>query len=66
MTSFDWPKCFDFQGDTCQHPIGLPMSLFTRVGLLMSFLHAPMCYWFLHVFYVPISTTLGKILLVSE
>ena len=38
MASFDWPKCFDFQGDTCQHPIELPMSLLTRVGLLMSLL----------------------------
>ena len=36
VTSFDWPKCFDFQGDTCQHPIGLPVSMLTRARLLMS------------------------------
>ena len=33
---------------------------------LCHYLHAPMCNWFLHVFYVPISTTLGKFLLVFE
>ena len=36
VASFDWPKCFDFQGDTCQHPIGLPMSSLTHAGLLIS------------------------------
>ena len=34
MTSFDWPKCFDFQGDTCQHSTRLPMSLLTHTRLL--------------------------------
>ena len=38
VASFDWPKCFDFQGDTCQHPIGLLMSLLTHVELLTSLL----------------------------
>ena len=38
VASFDWPKCFYFQGDTCQHPIGLPVSSLTRAGLLMSLL----------------------------
>jgi len=38
VASFDWLKCFDFQGDTCQHPIGLPMSSLTCVELLMSLL----------------------------
>ena len=38
VASFDWPKCFDFQGDTCQHFIGLLMSLLTRAGLPMSLL----------------------------
>ena len=33
MASFDWPKCFDFQGNTCQHPIGLPMSLLTHADV---------------------------------
>ena len=36
VASFDWPKCFDFQGDTCQHPIGLSASSLTRAKLLMS------------------------------
>ena len=38
MASFEWPKCLDFQGDTCQHPIGLLMSLLTCNGLLTSLL----------------------------
>ena len=29
VASFDWPKCLDFQGDTCQHSIGLLMSSLT-------------------------------------
>jgi len=33
-----WPKCFDFQGDTLMHSIGLPISSLTRTGLLMSLL----------------------------
>ena len=36
VASFDWPKCFDFQGNTCQHPIELPVSSLTRTELLMS------------------------------
>ena len=31
--SFDWPKCFDFQGDTCQHLIGLPVTLLTHIDV---------------------------------
>ena len=33
---FDWLKCFDFQGDTCQRPIGLLVSSLTCIALLMS------------------------------
>ena len=35
VASFDW-QCFNFQDDTCQHSIGLPVSLLTCAGLLMS------------------------------
>ena len=38
VASFKWPKCFDFQDDTCQLPIGLPMSSLTCAELLMSLL----------------------------
>ena len=33
ITSFDWPKCLNFQDDTCQHSIGLLVSLSTRVNV---------------------------------
>ena len=33
MASFDWLKRLNFQGDTCQHSIGLPMSSFTRADV---------------------------------
>jgi len=35
-------------------------------GCLCHYFHMPMCDWFLHAFYVPISTILDKFLLVSE
>ena len=38
VVSYYWPKCFDFQGDTCQHLIRLLVSSLTRAGLLMSLL----------------------------
>ena len=36
VASYDWLKCFDFQGDKCQRPIGLLVLSLTRIGLLMS------------------------------
>ena len=37
MASFDWLKCLNFQGDTCQHLIGLLMSLLTHAGMWLAF-----------------------------
>ena len=54
MVSFNWPKCLNFQGDICQHPIGLLMSLLTCVNVWLTF-----CM----LFYVFILMTLGKFLL---
>ena len=33
MASFDWPKCLDFQGDTCQKLIGSLMLLLTHADI---------------------------------
>ena len=33
VASFDWPKCFDFQGDTCN----------TRLDCMRHRLHVPGC-----------------------
>ena len=33
VESFDWLKCLDFQGETCQRPIGLLISLLTRASV---------------------------------
>ena len=44
VASFDWPKCFDFQGNTCQYPIELPASSLTCTELLMSSL-TPVDVW---------------------
>ena len=43
VASFKWPKCFDFQDDTCQLPIGLPMSLLTCAGLLIVITYTCRC-----------------------
>ena len=65
MASFNWPKCLNFQGDTCLQSIGLLMSLLTRAYVLpMSLLTRVIN--FCMFFYTFISMTLGKSLLVSK
>ena len=60
VASFDWLKCLNFQGDTCQQLIGSLMSLLTSVGChclhmllcgMCRCLHALMCDWHFACFF---------------